>query len=208
MIRRMRDGQRHERRTYRAPLTLTMQAPTTVFLDRDGTIIRDVSYLSRPEDVELLPGAAHAIARLNDAEIPVIVVTNQSGIARGRFTVDDYMLTEQRLGALLRDSGATIDATYYCPDHPDFTGPCGCRKPGVALFERAIAEHDLDVTAAAYVGDRWRDIEPSRVLGGTPILISGPNTPPEDADRAQRESVTTVPSLADAVDLLLGADAL
>lgn len=182
--------------------------PTTVFLDRDGTIIRDVSYLSRPEDIELLPGAAHAIARLNDADIPVIVITNQSGIARGRFTVDDYMRTEEHLDALLGGNGAKIDATYFCPDHPDFTGPCACRKPGVALFQRAVAEHALNMTAPSYIGDRWRDLEPFHQLGGTPVLIDGPNTPRKDVARAESEDVAVVGSLADAVDMLMGPERL
>ncbi|HEY5086050.1 MAG TPA: HAD-IIIA family hydrolase [Gemmatimonadaceae bacterium] len=182
-----------------------IQPPTTVFLDRDGTIIRDVSYLSRAEDVELLPGAAHAITRLNDFGAPVIVITNQSGIARGTFTVADYLLTQRRLDELLIGSGARIDATYYCPDHPDFTGPCGCRKPGTVLFERAAVEQGLDMTSPGYIGDRWRDIEPFRKLGGTPILIGGPNTPPEDIASAELEGVAIVTSLADAVDMLIGA---
>jgi histidinol-phosphate phosphatase family protein len=185
-----------------------IQAPTTVFLDRDGTIIRDVSYLSRAEDVELLPGAAEAIARLNDASVPVIVITNQSGIARGLFTVDDYLLTQQRLDQLLGERDARIDATYYCPDHPDFTGPCSCRKPGLALFQRAVAERSLDMSAPAYIGDRWRDLEPYQQLGGTPLLISGPETPPEDVRRAMDEDVTVVASLSEAVDRLLAAERL
>jgi D-glycero-D-manno-heptose 1,7-bisphosphate phosphatase len=182
--------------------------PTVIFLDRDGTIIRDVSYLSRADDVELLPGAAHAIGRVNKLNIPAIVITNQSGIARGRFTVQDYLLTQQRLDDLLQENGARVDATYYCPDHPDFTGPCNCRKPGTALFEQAATEHSLDMTAPSYIGDRWRDVEPFRQLGGTPILISGPNTPPEDVACAVRESVTTVASLPEAVDVLLGSEQL
>lgn len=176
--------------------------PTVIFLDRDGTIIRDVSYLSRAEDVELLPGAARAIARLNTLNIPAIVITNQSGIARGRFTVEDYLLAQQRLNDLLQEDGARLDATYYCPDHPDFTGPCNCRKPGTALFQRAAAEHSLDMTAPGYIGDRWRDVEPFHQLGGTPVLISGPHTPPEDVAIAARENVTTVGSLPEAVDVL------
>ena len=180
--------------------------PTVVFLDRDGTIIRDASYLSRVEDVELLPGAAHAIARLNEVAIPVIVITNQSGIARGKFTVKQYLLTQKRLDEFLSEHGARIDATYYCPDHPDFSGPCGCRKPGTVLFERAALEHNLDMSSPAYIGDRWRDIKPFHKLGGTPILISGPNTPREDADSAAREVVTVVGSLAQAVDALIGTE--
>jgi histidinol-phosphate phosphatase family protein len=181
-----------------------MATPTTVFLDRDGTIIRDVSYVSRAEDVELLPGAARAIRRLNTAGVPVIVITNQSGIARGRFTVGDYLRTQNRLDELLALEHARIDATYYCPDHPDFTGPCACRKPGTELFERAAREHKLDVSLPAYVGDRWRDVQPSAVLGGTPILIHGSETPLEDIDEARAHRVQIVQSLSDAVESLLG----
>ena len=198
----------HSPANRRAPSHSMSQGPTTVFLDRDGTIIRDVGYLSRPEDVELLAGAARAIARLNNARIPVIVITNQSGIGRGLFTVDDYLLTQRRLDELLHDSGAMIDATYFCPDHPSFTGPCSCRKPGIALFERAVAEHALDMSAPSYIGDRWRDVEPFHQLGGTPVLISGPTTPPEDVEWARDENVTIVASLADAIDVLLGPDQL
>lgn len=180
--------------------------PTTIFLDRDGTIIRDVGYLSRAEDIELLPGAAHAIARINHAAIPVVVITNQSGIARGRFTTEEYLATQARLDAMLRDAGARIDATYFCPHHPDFNGPCDCRKPGIGLFERSIADRSLDMTSPAYIGDRWRDVEPFRKLGGTPILIAGPNTPEAEVARAQQQLVRTVPSLAAATDMLLGPE--
>ena len=183
-----------------------MPPPTTVFLDRDGTIIRDVGYLSRADDVELLPGAADAIARLNGRGISVIVITNQSGIARGIFSVPQYLLTQRRLDELLRDHGAMVNATYYCPDHPDFTGPCTCRKPSPLLFERAIAEHALDMASPAFIGDRWRDLQPSRSLGGTPILVNGPSTPPEDVQTAIAHDVTIVASLADAVSLLLARD--
>ncbi len=100
-----------------------------VFLDRDGTIIRDTEYLSRPDDVELLPGAADAIRALNDAAVPVVVVTNQSGIARGYLSVAEYEAVAKRLDELLAARGARIDATYYCPHHPDFGGNCDCRKP-------------------------------------------------------------------------------
>ncbi|MEO7041672.1 MAG: HAD family hydrolase [Gemmatimonadaceae bacterium] len=179
--------------------------PTTVFLDRDGTVIRDASYLSRVDDVELLPGAAGAIARLNERDIPVIVVTNQSGIARGFFTVAEYLQIQTRLDTLLAADGARIDATYYCPDHPDVGGPCDCRKPGSALFERAAREHALDMTSPAYIGDRWRDIEVYRKLGGTPVLINGSATPLQDVDWARKEGATIVASLPAAVDLLLAA---
>jgi len=205
MPRRFPDTLYVESPANRALETMMAAQPTTVFLDRDGTIIRDVHYLSRADDVELLPNAAAAIARLNVHDIPVIVVTNQSGIARGRITVAEYLLTQRRLDDLLRDQGAMISATYYCPEHPDFTGSTTCRKPSPLLFERAAAEHALDMTAPAFIGDRWRDLQPYRALGGTPILVSGPNTPAEDVQLATSHDVTIVSSLAGAVDVLLGA---
>ena len=188
----------------RDPFARMIAPPTTVFLDRDGTVIRDASYLSRADDVELLPGAATAIARLNERAIPVIVVTNQSGIARGIFTVADYLQTQARLDTLLAADGARIDATYYCPDHPDFNGPCDCRKPGTALFERAAREHKLNMASPAYIGDRWRDIEVYGKLGGTPVLINGSATPLQDMDSARRAGATVAASLSAAVDVLLG----
>jgi histidinol-phosphate phosphatase family protein len=180
--------------------------PSVMFLDRDGTIIRDASYLSRAQDVELLPHAASAISRLNALNVPVIVITNQSGIARGMFTVEQYYETEKRLDDLLAASGARIDATYFCPDHPDFTASSSCRKPSTQLFERAASEHSLDMTSPAFVGDRWRDIEVYHSLGGSPVLISGPNTPPDDIERAATERVAIVTALTEAVDLLLAGN--
>ncbi len=129
--------------------------PTAVFLDRDGTIIRDFHYLSRPEQVELLDGAAEAIARINAALVPAVVVTNQSGIGRGYFSVRDYEATEQRLNELLAERGAHIDATYYCPHTPE--EKCRCRKPDTLLFEQAADDLDIDLGSALFIGDRFRD---------------------------------------------------
>ena len=109
--------------------------PTTgVFLDRDDTIIRDRVYLSDPDGVEILPGAAEAIQALNRAGIPVIMVTNQSGIARGIFDMDALNSIHDRLTALMAQRGARIDAIYFCPHHPEGTREeyrvsCSCRKP-------------------------------------------------------------------------------
>src|ERR1043165_7644342 len=111
------------------------------FLDRDGTIIRDTEYLRDPEQLELLPGAAGAIKRLNDAGWPVIVVTNQSGIARGLMTEQDYERVRMRLDRMLAAEGARVDATYHCPHHPEYTARCECRKPGTKMYRDAAAEH-------------------------------------------------------------------
>lgn len=173
------------------------------FLDRDGTIIADLEYIARPEDVHLLPGAAAAITRLNAAGIPVVVITNQSGIARGLLDLDAYETVRARLDELLGARGARIDASYFCPHHPEITGPCDCRKPGTLLHGTAAAELGLDLARSAYIGDRWRDIAPALAFGGRGILITGPATPVEDRARAE-QNAEVITSLSAAVDWLLG----
>ena len=158
-----------------------------VFLDRDGTLIRDAHFIGSPDRVEILPGAAEAICRLNAAKWPVIVVTNQSGIARGRFTVADYDRVQRRTDQLLAAQGAHIDATYLCPHHPDFTGPCECRKPSTALFRQAAATLDLDLARSWYFGDKLRDVLPARELGGHGVLIPTAETAGSEIDQARTE---------------------
>lgn len=160
---------------------------SAVFLDRDGTIIRDTKYVSGSEHVELIAGAAAALARLNHAAIPVVVVTNQSGIARGYYTEADYDRVRLRMAALLGKEGARVDATYHCPHHPDFTGPCECRKPGTLLFRRAAEELDLDLAASWFIGDTLRDVSPARALGGTGILVPSTGTPAGEIEAARTE---------------------
>ena len=173
--------------------------PSAVFLDRDGTIIEDAHYLSKPEQVRLLDGAAEAIARINAAMVPVIVVTNQSGIGRGRFSVDDHNLVAARLDELLAERGARIDASYFCPHTPE--DACECRKPGTLLFRRAAVEHRIDLAGALYVGDRMRDVTPGLVLGGEGVLIPSSETPPEDTQSV--ETARVAPSLSVALDWFL-----
>ena len=142
-----------------------------VFLDRDGTIVEDPGFLHEPEKVKLLPGAAEAIRRLNTADARVVVVTNQSGIARGRYTVDDYEAVQRRLGELLAAHGARIDGAYFCPHYPQLSGPCDCRKPGLKLFREAAQAFDIDFSRSWWVGDRLSDVQPARLLGGQGILV-------------------------------------
>jgi histidinol-phosphate phosphatase family protein len=170
------------------------------FLDRDGTIIRDANYVRDPNDVVLLPGAAAAIRRLNDADVPVIIVTNQSGIARRLLTAADYELVRQRVDGLLAVEGARVAATYMCPHYPDITGPCDCRKPGLALYTQAIAEHGVDPARSLFTGDRWRDVAPARALHGLGVLLDVDSTPPADLERARREGFATARSLGEAVE--------
>src|ERR1700716_4311090 len=143
-----------------------------VFLDRDGTIVEDPGFLHEVEKVQLLPGAGEAIRRLNDAGYLVVVVTNQSGIARRRYTVADYEAVQRRLGELLAADGAHLDGAYFCPHHPLLSGPCECRKPGVKLFLEAQAAFDIDFSRSWWIGDRLSDVQPARVLGGEGILVA------------------------------------
>lgn len=172
------------------------------FVDRDGTLISDAHYLSRPDQLRLIPGVAEAIRALNDAAVPVVVVTNQSGIARGYFTADDYCAVESALDAMLRDLGALITASYHCPHLPEISGPCDCRKPGTALFRLAATEHDLALATSLYVGDRWRDASPALVLGGTGVLVPAPDTPAIDIAEAAARSMGAA-TLGQAVDAFL-----
>jgi histidinol-phosphate phosphatase family protein len=174
--------------------------PSAVFLDRDGTIIKDVHYLSQPEQVELLAGAAETIARINAALVPVVVVTNQSGIGRGYFSEADYKRTEQRLDELLAERGAHIDATYYCPHTPE--DGCRCRKPATLLFERAASDLKIDLRNALFVGDRFRDVEPAIRGGGRGVLVPIPSTPRDEIERAAEEA-RVADSLATALDWYL-----
>jgi histidinol-phosphate phosphatase family protein len=176
--------------------------PDAVILDRDGTIMEDAHYIKSPEQVRLLPGAAAAVRRINEANIPAIVVTNQSGIDRGIFTVRDYEAVKARFEALLAAEGAHIDASYYCPHHPTVTGPCRCRKPGTKMFEDAIRDFGLNRENVAYIGDRWRDVIASRKLGGRGIMVSSTETRDDDRRQAQEDDIETAPTLADAVDML------
>ena len=174
--------------------------PSAVFLDRDGTIIEDAHYLSKPEQVRLLAGAGEAIARINAAMVPAIVITNQSGIGRGIFTDQDHRRITDRLNELLAENGARIDATYHCPHRPDEA--CECRKPGTLLFRNAAADQGIELAGALYIGDRFRDVEPGITLGGHGVLIPSPETPAADTLAAVNQA-RVAPSLAVALDWFL-----
>jgi histidinol-phosphate phosphatase family protein len=176
--------------------------PTIVFLDRDGLIIEDVHFIKDPDDVRLIPGAAEGIAAINEHGVPVVVVTNQSGIARGLLSVADYEAVRDRIASELAKRGAHIDATYYCPHFPDVSGACDCRKPGTKLFEQAASDLNVDLSSAAYIGDRWRDLAPSRKLGGRAILVQSAATTTQDLSNATDAGVERASTVFDAVELL------
>ncbi len=145
--------------------------PSVVFLDRDGTIIEDRHYVGDPSEVRLIPGAAGAIRRLNERHVPVVVVTNQSGIGRGLFSELDYVTVQQEVERQLAAEGARLNATYHCPHDPTRI-TCRCRKPGLALYERASRDLELaGMDRGVWVGDSASDVIPGVRLGGRAFLV-------------------------------------
>lgn len=144
-----------------------------VLLDRDGTIAEDVNYCRRPEDFRLLPRAAEAVALLNRAGMPVVVVTNQSGIARGYFDWETLQAIHDKMRAELAGAGARVDAIYVCPHHPG--DGCPCRKPRPGLLVRAASDLGIDLGASYVIGDREMDVLAGQACGCTTILVrTGP----------------------------------
>ncbi len=175
-----------------------------VFLDRDNTLIEDPDYLRDPKQVRLLPGAAGAVSALREAGYSIVVVTNQSGIARGYLTEQELANVHERMKQLLRAEGATLDAIYYCPY---FDGPAAVvgqyrrdsdlRKPRPGMLLKAAQEHDLTLSASWMIGDSERDIEAGRAAGCRTILIGD--------DRANRlaRAEFTAQDLAAAAAIIL-----
>ena len=140
-----------------------------IFLDRDGTINREVNYLADPDAFELLPGAAETIAEWNARGWAVVVVTNQSGIARGYLTLETLDAIHARMREALAACNAHVDGIYVCAHLPE--DECPCRKPRVELFTRAAADLDIDIRESYFVGDKWTDVMPASQLGGHAILL-------------------------------------
>lgn len=179
-----------------------MSARAAVFLDRDGTIIHDREYLSDPAQVKLIADAPASLARLSAVGLPLIVITNQSGIGRGMFGEAEYQRVAQRVDELLAEHGITLTATYHCPDAPDVPPELSCRKPGDTLHRRAALEHTLDLKRSFYVGDKWRDVAPAVTHEATGILVPTPDTPFGDLVRAKDDALVAT-TLAGAVDRIL-----
>ncbi len=133
----------------------------------------DAGYVADPAQVRLLPGAAAALRRLAAAGYALVVVTNQSGIARGLMSEADFHAVQARLEQRLAEAGVHLDAVYHCPHHPAFTGPCECRKPGLGLYRRAAGDLGLDLARSLFLGDKPSDVAPAAPLGGRARLVTG-----------------------------------
>jgi D-glycero-D-manno-heptose 1,7-bisphosphate phosphatase len=147
-----------------------------IFLDRDGTLIRDVGYLRHIEQIELLPGVVEAIRLLSQRGFKLVVITNQSGIARGLFSELEVGEIHKQLSRMLAERDANLDGIYYCPHHPTagegvYSMLCDCRKPNTALVERASAELALDLSRSYVVGDQLVDMELANRVGVPGIWI-------------------------------------
>ena len=187
----------------------TRDAKPAVFLDRDGTIIEDVGYLDAVERIAWFPWSVDAIRALNRAGLAVVVITNQSGVARGRFTEALIEQVHRRLDDCLAAGNARIDAYYYCPHHPEgavpeYTRVCDCRKPGRGLVDRAVRDLSLDPASAFVVGDRWFDIGMAHAIGGRGVLVrtgAGAEQEREPIDGVTPDAI--VDNLAAAVSWIL-----
>jgi histidinol-phosphate phosphatase family protein len=147
-----------------------------VFLDKDGTLIEDIPYNVNPGRIRLMPGVAQALAILHRAGYRLIVISNQSGVARGYFPEEALLAVEARLNELLAPVGAPLAGFYYCPHHPDGTVPgynvaCSCRKPAPGLLIRAAEEHKVALARSWFVGDILDDVEAGRQAGCKTILL-------------------------------------
>ncbi len=179
------------------------KAPSrAVFLDRDGTLIKDVDYLTRIEDIQLLPGVPEALRMLKGAGFRLLVVTNQSAIARGRLTEERLEALHAALNRLLEAEGAAVDAFYHCPHLPEgkverYARACTCRKPEPGLLHRAAGEWHVNLGRSYMVGDSARDVEAGRRAGCASILIGSGPSPSADA---------VVADLREAASLILRRD--
>lgn len=140
-----------------------------VFLDRDGTLVREVGYLADAAALELLPGVPGALQNLQAAGYALVVVSNQSGVGRGLFPLSRAWEAMARLRRELRAHGVELDAVYFCPHHPD--AGCACRKPGIALLERAAEDLQLSLHGSVVVGDKLLDVATARNAGSLGVLV-------------------------------------
>ena len=157
-------------------MSINENRQAAVFLDRDGTINEEVGYLDSLAKLRLVPGAAEAIRLINESGMKAVVVTNQSGVARGLFTERFVDEVHARLREMLRQEGASLDGFYFCPHHPregrgEYLRSCDCRKPSPGLLLRAADELALDPRMSYMVGDTLKDIEAASRIGARGILV-------------------------------------
>ena len=147
-----------------------------VFVDRDGTLLEEAGYLDRFERVVFFPYSADAVRLLNRAGFAVVVITNQSGVARGLYEETFVRQTHELMTRRLAEGGARIDGYYYCPHHPAgeverFRVDCDCRKPAPGMLRQAAADLSIDLSRSFTVGDKWSDVQVAQAVGARGILV-------------------------------------
>ena len=192
---------------------ISQQKRPAIFLDRDGTLNVEKGHISDPQQLELLPGVGGALRTLREAGFQLILVTNQSVIARGGATEADVAAIHRRLERELGKAGAFLDAIYVCPHYPDRDLPggrpelkiaCDCRKPGIGLIKQACRDIPIDLTGSWVVGDQMRDIEMARRAGLRSVLVRTGIAGGDNAFAAKPDHV--VADLTQAAKLIVGRE--
>jgi len=142
-----------------------------IFLDRDGVINKEVSYLSNPKDFEFIEGSIEALKILKEKGFLLIIITNQAGIARGFFTEEILTTIHEKMIEILKQNAVELNDVYYCPHHPKFTGECVCRKPNPGMILKAKLKHDIDLNNSYMVGDTLNDIQTGKAARCKTILV-------------------------------------
>lgn len=176
----------------------------TIFLDRDGTLNPDPGYIKSPDQFDLFPGVSEALASLKRAGARLIVVTNQSGIARGLLSREDLDAVHRKLTRLLAGAGVALDAIYVCPHHPD--DGCECRKPNRGMIDQAVREYGVNLDRSYVIGDHIREIELAKRIGARSILVTTGVVSQQEAESLKASGPTPdwiASSLAEAADRLL-----
>ena len=168
---------------------MTETQKRAVFLDRDGTVIYDVGYPKDPELVQLIPGAADALATLKKQGFLLAIVSNQSGIGRGLVTEERALLVHQQFISCLAESGVEVDGAYYCPHAP--SDGCTCRKPSPQMLLRAAKELAIDLSSSWMIGDKISDISAGQKAGCRTILLKADSASSQNAgsDKAQKSEI-------------------
>ncbi len=178
------------------------------FLDRDGVINAEVEYLYKPDETVILPGVVSALRRLREAGFLAIVVTNQSGVARGMYGEADVHAVHERIRELLAAEGASVDGFYHCPHHPKFSSPCDCRKPQPGMLLAACRDFDIDPARSAMVGDRLSDLAAGRAAGCRACYLVKTGYGLETIRKENISGIDVAEDLPDAVEQFLNLEAL
>lgn len=175
---------------------MTEALSPAVFLDRDGTLMEDCDYCSHPKDVRVFPGAVEALRRLKSSGFKLVIVTNQSGVGRGLFTLDQYRAVEAEV--LRRLGPGLIDATYFCQDLPGQN--CSCRKPAPGMLLQAAREHQIDLSHSFLIGDKEIDVECAHNAGARAIRVKTGS----QSDIATSNADWIADDLPAAVEIIIG----